>query len=56
MFIVYKGDDEVLVTTSKKENLAIREYFIEGGRDLDDYDRIEVEDCAVQVLTDMIVT
>jgi hypothetical protein len=27
MFVVYKGDDEVLVTTSKKEDSTIREYF-----------------------------
>lgn len=41
-FIVYVGNDEVLVTTKKLESDAIKEWFTDyGGRNVDDYERIE---------------
>jgi hypothetical protein len=42
MYIVFQGGYEVLVTTSENEAKFIQLYFNEGGRDLDDYDRLEV--------------
>jgi hypothetical protein len=51
MFVTFTSRDEVLVTTLTKESLMLAEYFGPGiGRDLEDYDREESEDCAVQVL------
>jgi hypothetical protein len=38
-FITYDNGEEILVTTAETEPEAIRLYFTEGGRDLDDYDR-----------------
>jgi len=35
--------NEILVVTLDKEHELIQEYFIEGGRDLDDYDRKEID-------------
>lgn len=42
MFITYVSDDEVLVTTKKLEAETIKHWFAEGGRDLDSYDRFEM--------------
>ena len=38
-FITYSSREEIIITTEKEEQEAIREFFTEGGRDLDDYDR-----------------
>ncbi len=38
-FIVYSSKNEVIVTTFYEESGMISEYFTEGGRDLDNYDR-----------------
>jgi len=40
-FITYDDGNEILVTTPEAEAEAIRLYFIEGGRLLDDFDREE---------------
>lgn len=40
-FVTYCANDEVLVTTKNLEPDAIKEWFTDGGRDLDDYDREE---------------
>ena len=43
MFIAFTNHiDETIVTNSKHEAECIRDYFTNGGRDLDDYDRIEM--------------
>jgi hypothetical protein len=42
--ITYTGFEEVLVTTSEQEPEMMREYFTEGGRELEDYDREVYED------------
>ena len=39
MLIVYEGQDEVIITSPVDEPNAIREYFTEGGRSFDNYDR-----------------
>lgn len=40
MIIVYHGKDEVLITTDRWEDSFLTDYFTNGGRDLEDYDRI----------------
>ena len=48
MMIVFDGAfGEVIVCEEKDEKSVIEEYFVNGGRDLDYYDRIEVEGDAV---------
>ena len=43
MFIVYIGsDNEIIVTTPEREPEMLKEFFEEGGRDLEEYDR-EIE-------------
>ena len=49
MFIVYLGNDEVIVTTEKKEKKTIKIWFKDGDRDLEEYDREEVSDPAVEL-------
>lgn len=51
MLITFTSRDEVIVTTLTNESLMLEEYFGPGiGRDIDDYDREESTECAVQVL------
>lgn len=38
-YVVYSSDEEVILSTPEDEHLVIQEYFIEGGRSLEDYDR-----------------
>ncbi len=51
MFIVYKGGDEVFVTTLEHEAKFIEEFFCASGmdteRDIQDFDREEVSEVAV---------
>ena len=47
MIIVYHGKDEVLITTDRWEDSFLTDYFTNGGRDLEDYDRI------IQIHTDV---
>lgn len=50
MLIVYTNcGDEVIVTTLENEHKMLFEFFTEGDRDLDDYDREEVKDVAVNI-------
>ena len=55
MMVVYSNDHEVLITTQDKEQVLLREYFDEGGRDKDDYDR-SVCDGVVEIETRMKVS
>ena len=41
-YIVYSSQHEVIITTPKKEKKIIKLYFIEGKRDLENYDREEI--------------
>ncbi len=47
MFVIYesnyKGTGEILICVTDDEQQLVREYFTEGGRDLDDYDRSTME-------------
>ncbi len=49
MFVVYENAQEVIVTTEEKEEQAILDYFTNGGRDEEDYNRKEVDEVAVQI-------
>lgn len=39
MLISYTSDTEVIICTEEKESTVIEEYFTQGGRKLEDYDR-----------------
>lgn len=39
--IIYLSDDETIVTTPSEEKATIKAFFVEGGRDIEDYDRSE---------------
>lgn len=54
MLVKYSGDDEVIVCARKNEKKMLKEYFEEGGRDIDDYDREECE--VVNVSSSMYVS
>jgi hypothetical protein len=47
-FVVYSSTDEVIVTTLENDKETYRLYFVEGGREIDDYDReVSTEMCVV---------
>jgi hypothetical protein len=51
-FIVYQSQldyHEVIVTTPELEESVIHEYFNEGGRDLDEYERTEHTDSGITI-------
>lgn len=54
-FIVYTevSGHEILVTTPESEPQLLEEYFDNGGRELDDFDRTVVLDCGVEIHTRM---
>ena len=39
--VIYESNSETLVCTKKDEKKLIKEYFKNGGRSLDEYDRSE---------------
>lgn len=43
MMVIYEGVDETLICTPSHEDALVKEYFTEGGRSLEDYDRQVVE-------------
>jgi hypothetical protein len=44
--VVYSNDAEVLVCTAGKgEANMLKEYFVNGGRNQEDYDRTVIEGC-----------
>lgn len=40
--IAFVGRDELIVCEESAEALVTQEYFVDGGRDIDEYDRIDV--------------
>ena len=40
-YVVYSNDEETIVSTLDEEHIVLKEYFMEGGRELEDYDRSE---------------
>lgn len=53
VFVVYENGKEVIVGTKKSEKLLIREFFKEGKRNLEDYDRSEKTDSGIQVTSSL---
>ena len=47
MLIVYEGCGEVIVCSEKGEAESVQEYFMDGGRDMDEYDRSVVSGALV---------
>ena len=43
MLVAYRYSNEVLVCHAKDESAMIEEWFRQGGRDVEDYDREEYE-------------
>jgi hypothetical protein len=55
MLIVYEGPGEVLITTPENEALMIQQWITEGGRDIQDFDRVAVSSGVVQVTSRLVV-
>ena len=57
MFVVYDDGRELIITTKKRENLMLEEFFgtdiKHAGRDVNDYDRSEIGDNAIQVVSNL---
>lgn len=47
--IIYSGREETIVCTPENEKKMLKQYFKDGGRDIDEYDRYESFDIAVSV-------
>jgi len=52
-FVIYIGCDEVLITTERNLEAMLKEWFEEGHRDLDNYDRHFCNETAVRVLSSL---
>jgi hypothetical protein len=50
MLVAYTGVDEVIVCDKKDEKNMLKEYFTDGGRSKDDYDREECKSPKVVVV------
>jgi len=37
--VIYKGGSEVIICTEENEKEMRKQYFMHGGRDIDEYDR-----------------
>ena len=44
MLVMYESGEEVIVCESAEEAQVIKEYFIDGGRSFEDFDRTEYPD------------
>ncbi len=55
MFVVYKDDSEVIVTTAKREKKMLDLYFTKGERDPKDYNRSEISGIATVIETDFLI-
>jgi len=51
--VVYKGIDEVIVCAKENEQTAVKDFFEEGGRDLDDYERSCSGEFGVSIVSSM---
>lgn len=46
-YIVYTSSQEVIICIPHYETDTIKEYFTDGGRNIEDYDREEVMDTSI---------
>jgi hypothetical protein len=44
MLVVYSGEGEIIVCNPLEEAETIHDYFVMGGRDIEDYDREETNE------------
>lgn len=56
MLIVYASDDEMLICTPDSEPQMLLEYFEQGGRDLEDFDREVRRDGVINITPRLKVT
>lgn len=49
MFIIYSNYDEAIICTPETEPETIKQFFAEGGRDINDYDRETSNEIAVSI-------
>jgi len=49
MFVVFSSNDEIIITTPELETQVLDDFFINGGRVMEDYDREEVDEVGVEV-------
>ena len=49
MFVIYRSRDEAIITTLEQEHLTLKQFFGPNNRNVDEYDRGESKDCAVEV-------
>jgi len=40
IYVIYESNTEVIVSTLEDEHIVLKEYFKNGGRDLEDYERM----------------
>jgi len=52
-YVIYTGENEIIVTTPKNEARTIVEAFDEGGRKKKDYDRRILQDSAVFISSEV---
>jgi hypothetical protein len=50
-FVIYEGRNEVLITTIEREHECLKEWFAEGDRHVDHYDRSVIKDSTIQITT-----
>ena len=52
--IVYNGENgETIVTTSENEPNTVREYFTNGGRDIEEYSRYVNKDGHISITSEL---
>jgi len=53
IFIIYRNDNEIIVCLFSDEPQTVKEYFTEGGRSVDDYDRELISGKSFAILSEL---
>jgi hypothetical protein len=48
-YVIYKGSKEIIVCTAKDESKMLKEFFENGGRDVDGYYRQKKKNCGIGI-------
>jgi len=48
-FVTYQCENEAIICVLETEHEAIDSYFTKGERNIDDYDREVLDDCAIHI-------
>lgn len=48
-FIIYTNEDETLITTPAGEKAFLAAWYVDAGRNLDEYDRTESDDAGIRI-------